>query len=66
MVSVLCRGRLSSIKELSVTDFVVTADYAGIRDQNENVLDLKLTKKPDSVNVVQLRENKVEFILKRQ
>jgi hypothetical protein len=66
MVSVLCRGRLNSIKELSVTDFVVTADYANLRDKNENVLDLKLTKKPDSVNVVQLRENKVEYILKRQ
>ncbi len=66
LVSVLCRGRLGAIKELSVTDFVVTADYSGLRNKNENVLDLKLTKKPDSVNVVQLRENKVEFILKRQ
>ncbi|SMG28029.1 CdaR family protein [Arenibacter troitsensis] len=66
IVSVLCRGRLSSIKELSVTDFVVIADYSNLRDKNENVLDLKLIKKPDSVNVVQLRENKVEFILKRQ
>jgi hypothetical protein len=66
LVSVLCRGRLGAIKELSVTDFVVTADYSDLRNKNENVLDLKLTKKPDSVNVVQLRENKVEFILKRQ
>ena len=66
IVSVLCRGRLSAIKELAVTDFVVTADYSSLKDKSENVLDLKLTKKPDSVNVVQLRENKVEFILKRQ
>jgi hypothetical protein len=65
-VSVLCRGRMGAIKALLVTDFVVTADYSGLKDKNENVLDLKLTKKPDSVNVVQLRENKVEFILKRQ
>lgn len=66
IVSVLCRGRLSAIKELAATDFVVTADYSSLRDKSENVLDLKLAKKPDSVNVVQLRENKVEFILKRQ
>ena len=62
----LCRGRLRAIKELAESDFVVTADYSNLRDKNENVLDLKLTKRPDSVNVVQLRENKVEFILKRQ
>lgn len=66
LVSVLCRGRLKTIKELLVTDFVVTANYSDLRDKNENVLDLKLTKRPDSVNVVQLKENKVEFILKRQ
>ncbi|MCM4152132.1 YbbR-like domain-containing protein [Arenibacter sp. N53] len=66
MASVLCRGRSSSIKELAVTDFVVTADYSSLRDKSENILELKLVKKPDSLNVVQLRENKVEFILKRQ
>ncbi|MBC8769467.1 YbbR-like domain-containing protein [Arenibacter sp. BSSL-BM3] len=66
MASVLCRGRSSAIKELSVTDFVVTADYSSLRDKSENILELKLAKKPDSLNMVQLRENKVEFILKRQ
>ena len=66
MASVLCRGRSSAIKELMVTDFVVTADYLSLRDKSENILELKLAKKPDSLNVVQLRENKVEFILKRQ
>ncbi|MCK0191819.1 hypothetical protein [Arenibacter sp. F20364] len=65
-VSVLSRGRLSTVKELGVSDFVVTADYANLKDKDENVLELKLTKRPDSVAVVQLRENKVEFILKRQ
>ncbi|MCK0147719.1 YbbR-like domain-containing protein [Arenibacter sp. F26102] len=66
MASVLCRGRSSAIKELAVTDFVVIADYSSLKDKSENILELKLAKKPDSLNVVQLRENKVEFILKRQ
>jgi len=66
MASVLCRGRSSAIKELAVTDFVVTADYSSLRDKSENILELKLVKNPDSLNVVQLRESKVEFILKRQ
>jgi len=66
MASVLCRGRLSAIKELAITDFLVTADYLSLRDKRENILELKLVKKPDTPNVVQLRENKVEFILKRQ
>lgn len=66
MASVLCRGDLNIIKELAVTDFVVTADYLSLKDKSENILELKLVKKPETPNLVQLREDKVEFILKRQ
>ncbi len=65
-VSILCRGRLSHIKELNKTDFAVTADYVNIKENSDNVLELQLTQRPDSITVVQLRTNKVEFILKRQ
>jgi len=66
MASVLCRGGLNVIKELTVSDFVVAADYLSLRDKSENILELKLVKKPNTPNLVQLKEDKVEFILKRQ
>lgn len=61
--SILCRDRLEVLKGLRETDFEVSADYAQLKDSGDNILQLKLTRKFDSINVVQLKDDKVEFIL---
>ena len=63
MASILCRDRLDTLKGLKESDFEVSADYAQLTGNGDNMLQLKLTKKMDSVNVVRLKEDKVEFIL---
>lgn len=61
--SIMCRDRLDVLKGLQITDFEISADYAQVKGNVDNLLQLKLTKKADSVNVVQLKDDKVEFIL---
>ncbi|SHJ53300.1 hypothetical protein SAMN04487911_12428 [Arenibacter nanhaiticus] len=65
-VSVICKARLEDLKNISVTNFLVVVDYAEIKEGRDNILQLKLLKKPDHLNVVELKENEVEFILKRE
>lgn len=62
----LCRDRIEVLKELKASDFEVSADYAQFKGEGDNILDLEITKKIDSVNVVRLKEDKVEFILMKQ
>ncbi|MEX0291366.1 MAG: CdaR family protein [Flavobacteriaceae bacterium] len=64
-VSVLCKARINTLKELEVSDFVVAADYSTVKRSRQN-LSLTLTQKPESVHSAQLLENEVEFILKRE
>jgi hypothetical protein len=61
--SIMCRDRLDVLKGLRKIDFEVSADYAQIKENGDNILQLKLTRKADSINVVQLKDDKVEFIL---
>ncbi|MCM4169744.1 hypothetical protein KCTC52924_03943 [Arenibacter antarcticus] len=63
---VLCRDRLVNLKKLKSTDFEVSADYAQFEENGDNILELEITKKIESLNVVQLKEDKVEFILMKQ
>ncbi|HUH47600.1 MAG TPA: hypothetical protein VLZ54_10640, partial [Arenibacter sp.] len=64
--SIMCRDRLDVLKGLQDADFEVSADYAKIKGDGDNILQLKLTRKVDSINVVQLKDDKVEFILMKQ
>lgn len=66
MASILCRDRLEVLKGLQETDFEVTADYAQLTGNGNNILKLELTEELDSVNVVQLKDDTVEFILMKQ
>lgn len=61
--SILCRDRLDVLKGLQESDFEVSADYAQLKETGDNILQLKLTRKMDSINVVQLKDDQVEFIL---
>ena len=61
--SIICRDRLEALKGLKETDFEVSADYAKRTENGDNILKLELTKKMDLINVVQLKDDKVEFIL---
>src|SRR5690606_13186473 len=63
---IMCRDRLEVLKGLQEADFEVSADYAQLKGNGDNILQLKLTRKVDSINVVQLKEDKVEFILMKQ
>ena len=63
MASILCRDRLDVLKGLKESDFEVSADFAQLKENGDNMMKLELTRKMDSVNVVQLKEDKVEFIL---
>ncbi|MDX1363570.1 MAG: hypothetical protein R3243_05110 [Arenibacter latericius] len=63
---VLCRDRLENLKKIKETDFEVSADYLQIDEMGDNILELEITKKVNSVNEVQLKEDKVEFILMKQ
>lgn len=62
----LCRDRLANLKKLSEGEFEVTADYAQFKGGGDNILDLKITKMITSLHVVELKEDKVEFILMKQ
>lgn len=66
MASILCRDRLDVLKELQGSDFDVSADYGQLTGDGNNIMKLKLTKSPDSINVVQLKDDTVEFILMKQ
>lgn len=66
MASILCRDRLDVLKGLEEADFEVTADYAQLKEGGDNILRLELTKRMDTVNVVQLKDDTVEFILMKQ
>lgn len=64
-VSVLCKAKISRLKDLEESDFEVVADYESISASANNEIPLKLNKKPDGVHSAKLLETEVEFILKR-
>lgn len=63
---ILCRDRLVNLKKLKATEFEVTADYAQAIANGDNILELEITKKIESLNAVRLKEDRVEFILMKQ
>ena len=64
-LEVLCKARIERLKDIGPLDFKIVADFQEERVDNQN-LRVNLIEKPDDVYSVQLLENEVEFILKRE
>lgn len=65
-VTVLCKAAVERLKEISLSDFEVTADYAQLHGAERTVLFLKKTKSPENVYDVRLQEATVNFILEQR
>lgn len=62
---VLCKARIERLKDVDATNFRLVADYNTVTEgQTEMVA--TLTEKPEALHSVQLMQDHVEFILKRE
>jgi len=66
VVTVLCKATVDRLKELSLNDFGVTADYGQLNGADKNILFLKLSKSPENVYDVKLQEPSVNFVLEQE
>lgn len=64
-IPVLCKADIEKLRELEANDFRIVADYATLKE-GESFLRVSLTEKPGVVHSVQLLEERIEFILKRE
>lgn len=67
-IKVLCKAKMSDLKNLSAADFTVIADYQEVDNENtkSNMLSLSLQKVPQSVFRASLLEKRVEYILRKK
>ncbi len=67
-IKVLCKAKMSDLKNLSSADFVVTADYHEAADENNetNKLSLSLQKVPKNVFEAILVQKRVEYVLRNK
>jgi hypothetical protein len=65
VVGILCKGRLTGLKDLKARDFRLVADYAALESGTGRLM-LSLTENPTGVYEAQLLETSVEFIIKRE
>lgn len=65
-VEILCKAKMSDLKQLGLMDFQVVADYDQVTGENQKnrVLSLELRKKPERVFTAALVQNRVQYILK--
>ena len=66
VVQVICQAPLDVLKQISATDFLITADYDKIEENNQNMLSLVLREKPEKINNAVLKTQEIEFILKKE
>ncbi len=66
VVTVLCKATVDRLKELSLNDFGVTADYGQLNGTDKNTLFLRLSKSPENVYDVKLQEPSVNFVLEQE
>jgi len=64
-IEVLCKARIDRLKDIGPLDFKIVANFQERRGIDQN-LQVSLVEKPNDVFSVQLLQNEVEFILKRQ
>ena len=67
-IKVLCKAKMSDLKNLGSADFIVTADYQEAAEENQkpNKLSLSLQKAPKNVFRASLVQNQVEYILRNK
>lgn len=67
-IEVLCKAKLSDLKEIKSADFKVVGDYRTILEENKktNKLSLMLQKTPKNIFGASLVQKKVEYILKKK
>ncbi len=66
VVTVLCKATVDRLKELSLNDFGVAADYGQLNGTDKNTLFLRLSKSPENVYDVKLQEPSVNFVLEQE
>ena len=67
-IKVLCKAKMSNLKNLTSTDFIVVADYNEVAQENSNSnkLTLSLLKVPKNVFNASLGQKQVEYILRNK
>lgn len=65
-VSVLCKGKIDDLKNISQSDITVIADYKLISNEDQKVIPLEIKTKPKNISSVKLMERSVTYILKRK
>lgn len=65
-VSILCKGKIESLKKIKASDFKVVADFNTVKDTKSSMIILKLATKPEGLFDSKLLEKEVEYILKKQ
>lgn len=65
-VKLVCKASLQRLKEISLSDFEVVADYGQLKSAGNSTLFLRVSQQPENVYDVRLQEgNTVNFILKQ-
>lgn len=54
---------IKNFSSINLKDFKVVADFSELKDDEQNTLQLKITKFPKSVKNVRLLQNSIEFII---
>jgi hypothetical protein len=63
-VSILCRDRIDKIRDLTASNFVVSAPFP--EGENKKTLNLQITNKPEDLHTVLLLEEEVHYILRKE
>ena len=65
-ISVLCKGKVESLKKIKVADFRVVADFNTVKETRSTMITLNLKNKPEGLFDCKLLEKEVEYILNKQ
>ncbi|WP_318308785.1 CdaR family protein [Flagellimonas crocea] len=65
-VTIFCKATIERLKEISVSDFEVVADYGQLDGSESSSLFLEVRERPQKVYDVKLEENTVNFVLEQQ
>ncbi|PCE63675.1 YbbR-like domain-containing protein [Sediminicola luteus] len=63
-VSILCRDRIDKIRDLTASDFLVSAPFP--EGDEKNTLALQIGKKPTDIHTVLLLEEEVHYIIRKE
>ncbi len=66
VIKVICQAKLERLKDIETDDFLITADYAQVTGSSQNIIPVKLSKKPMGISNAILSTQEIEFILRRE